>query len=387
MAVSCLIPISAAIDSTHKSAVCNISTKIQKKSVIRTCRKMFSNNLTDYQFTKEFKYGKFCSVYKGNYTVNNRVVVIKKFSLEEENDAELKKLFAEVLCCRQFKHPNINKILHSFISEMDVFILYPYMCFGSCQILLDSIFANGFPETLIALIFKDVLSALMYIHMNDFVHGAVRASHILLDSHKAVLSNFHESRSFINHGKKKNVLHGVSERKNLNWAAPEVLDQNINGFTEKCDIYSVGITACEMANGIQPYIETQPTLMYTEKIRGNVPSLLDRSTYTMLLDDQGKMPFENPTVRRSYEIYSQRILTDDFHQLVEICLNKNAENRWSAKKLMTHAFFKQCRHSFISEHIKKCHSELENNSTINDGNIVELEDQETECPVDVQWNF
>ncbi|KAM8710999.1 hypothetical protein ACLKA7_017607 [Drosophila subpalustris] len=354
---------------------------------------MFSNSLSDYQFTKVFKHGKFGSVYKANYTVNNRVVVIKKFSLEAENDAELKKLFAEILCCRQFKHTNINKILHSFISEMDVFILYPYMCFGTCQMLLESIFTNGFPETLIALIFKDILSALLYIHMNDFVHGSVRAQHILLDSQKAVLSNFHESRSFIHHGKKKNVLHGVAQKENLNWAAPEVLDQNIHGYTEKCDIYSVGITACELANGIQPYIETQPTLMYTEKIRGNVPSLLDRSTYSMLLDDQGKMPFENPSARRSYETYSQRILTDDFHQFVEICLNRNAENRWSAKKLMTHAFFKQCRHSSISDHVKKCRTDLHNNSPMEDEIIVPLDDdddQETETESSsevVQWNF
>ncbi|KAH8278194.1 hypothetical protein KR044_002028, partial [Drosophila immigrans] len=351
--------------------------------------KMFSNSLFDYQFTKQFKHGKFSSVYKANYTENNRVIVIKKFSLEEENDEALKKLFAEILCCRQFKQTNINKILHCFISDMDVYVLYPYMCFGTCQILLDSIFANGFPETLIALIFKDVLSALMYIHSNDFVHGSVRARHILLDSQKAVLTNFHESRSFIQHGKKQNVLHGVAQIQNLNWAAPEVLDQNVHGFTEKCDIYSVGITACELGNGIQPYIETQPTLMYTEKIRGNVPSLLDRSTYTMLLDDQGKMPFENATRRRSYEVYSQRTLTDDFHQFAEICLNRNAENRWSAKKLMTHAFFKQCRHSSISDHIKKCRAELEHNSSLDDEIIEPLDEQQNEEDQSdrVQWNF
>lgn len=350
---------------------------------------MFSNNLSDYQFTKEFKHGKFGSVYKANYLANNRVVVIKKFSIDEGNDEQLKKLSAEILCCRQFNHPNINKILHSFILDSDVYILYPYMSFGTCQIILESIFTNGLPEPLIALIFRDVLSALLYIHTNDFVHGSVRANHILLDSHKAVLSNFHESRSFIKHGMKKDVLHGVSLEKNLNWAAPEVLDQNIKGFTEKCDIYSVGITACEMANGIQPYMETQPTLMYTEKIRGNVPSLLDRSTYTMLLDEQGRMPFDNASSKRSFEVFSQRVLSEDFHQLVEICLNRNAENRWSAKKLMTHAFFKQCRHSYISDHIKKCRSDASNSPTmIDDNEVGELDRQASRTyPEDVEWNF
>lgn len=353
---------------------------------------MYSNSLTDYEFTKAFKHGKFCSVYKANCTVNNRVIVVKKYSLEVDDDAELKRLFAEIQCCRQFNHPNINKILNSFIVDSDVYVIHPYMCFGTCELLLKTTFCNGFPETLIALIFKDVLAALLYIHSNDFVHGSVRALHILLDGNKAVLSNFHESRSFIKHGKKKPVLHGISHEKHLNWAAPEVLDQNIHGFTEKSDIYSVGITACELANGIQPYFETQPTLMYTEKIRGNVPSLLDRSTYTMLLDDQGKIPFENATSRRTYDIYSQRVLSDDFHQFVEICLNRNAENRWSAKKLMTHAFFKQCRHASITDYIKKCRSELDSNSLMDDndddvGIIASLDGHAQECREDIEWSF
>ncbi|XP_017843801.2 putative serine/threonine-protein kinase STE20-like [Drosophila busckii] len=346
---------------------------------------MFSNSLADYQFlTPAFKLGQFNAVYKANYLPNNRVIVVKKYSLEQK-DAELKKLFTEIQRCRQFKHTNIIQILHSFIGDSDVFVLYPFMNFGTCQVLLESAFPMGFPEPLIALIFKDILAALLYIHNNYFVHGAIRASHILLDSHKAVLSNFRECRSFIQHGRKKSVLHEVSLEANLNWAAPEVLDQNIHGYTEKSDIYSVGITACELANGIQPYLETQPTLMYTEKIRGNVPSLLDRSTYPMLLDDQGKMPFQNATTRRAYEIYSQRVLSDEFHQFTEICLNGSPENRWSAKKLMTHAFFKQCRHSCIADHIKKCRYELEDNGG---QECVEQEELSAQSyPAEVQWSF
>lgn len=47
------------------------------------------------------------------------------------------------------------------------------------------------------------------------------------------------------------------------------------------------------------------------------------------------------------EIYSERSFSDEFHQFTEICLEKKAPNRWPVMKLLSHAFFKQCRHTSI----------------------------------------
>lgn len=220
---------------------------------------------------------------------------------------------------RQMNFPHILPLYTAFVNNLDVYVVSPIMCYNSCRDAMNNYFTtgtyfrpppsfkiclkcdtvtvtrthkcqfnnfnsfagvfSGFPELLVSLILRDVLLGLDYLNKKGFIHRSIRASHILLSQTKAVLCGFRESTSMMNSGQRLRLLHELPpSTKSLNWLAPEVLEQNLSGYTEKSDVYSVGITTCELANGLEPFSNMPTTFMLTEKIRGNQPALLDCST-------------------------------------------------------------------------------------------------------------
>ncbi len=67
--------------------------------------------------------------------------------------------------------------------------------------------------------------------------------------------------------------------------------QNIVGYTTKADIYSLGIAACEMANGFPPFSDMEPMQMLLEKLRGTSPRLLDATTLPTDDEENGMKTF------------------------------------------------------------------------------------------------
>lgn len=214
------------------------------------------------------------------HLTSRQMVAIKRFNMDRAKE-EASLIQQEIILTRQLQHPNIITYYVAYVKGPEVCVVSPLMGFGSCRDLLNTHFNEGLPEQAIALILRDILDGLDYIHKKGFIHRAIRASHVLISAKgQACLTGLRYACPIVSHGKWQKQVHSfpASTAKNLNWLSPEVLEQNLRGYNEKSDIYSVGIVICEIANGLEPFAGVCTTLMLTEKVRGSAPQLLDCTT-------------------------------------------------------------------------------------------------------------
>ncbi len=96
-------------------------------------------------------------------------------------------------------------------------------------------------ENLIGAILHSVLEGLNYLHQNKMIHWDIKADNILLNEKgEAKLADFGVSAKLLSTYASKESVIGTPF-----WMSPEILSKN--KYNNKTDIWSVGITAIELA--------------------------------------------------------------------------------------------------------------------------------------------
>lgn len=358
---------------------------------------MFGHDIRSYDLKVELTkcFNGHGIVYLAQHLPSRQHVAIKKFLMEDlKNDFNF--IMEESKHLREFNHPNILNYHTAFVHNLDLYFILPLMCFGSCRDTMNNYFETGFPETLLACILRDVVLGLEYLHRKGYIHRSIKASHIFLNESRAIIGGFRVCTSFLGEGKRVKNLHELPPQstKSLNWLAPEVLAQNLLGYTEKSDIYSLGITAYELANGVEPFSNFQSTLMLTEKLRGYQPLLLDCTTipseevFAQAMDS-GVAGDANSSQTR--QIYASRQFSDALHKFAELCLVCNPTKRSSALELINHPVFKQCKHTSIREQFAACGIETADFNTLK-GDELNLTNEFSGMAMDTsggnfEWDF
>ncbi|KAI8851327.1 sterile 20-like kinase 3 [Chytridium lagenaria] len=192
--------------------------------------------------------GSYGNVYKGLDTVTNEVVAIKVVDLEDNED-DMTDIQREVSILSGLRSPYVTKYYGSFISDTKLYIVMELCTGGSCQDILQP---HPLPERLIALILHQILHGLAYLHARGKIHRDIKAANILLTGDgRAKLADFGVSGQITSTMTKMNTFVGTPY-----WMAPEVILRSAYGC--KADIWSLGITAIELATGLPPYSNLHP---------------------------------------------------------------------------------------------------------------------------------
>ncbi|XP_059380324.1 myosin-IIIa isoform X2 [Carassius carassius] len=215
-------------------------------------------------------------------------------------------------------HPNVVKFFGIFykkdVKNGDQLWLVLELCNGgSVTDLAKGMLKRGdrMEEPIIAYILHEALMGLQHLHINKTIHRDVKGNNILLTTEGGVkLVDFGVSAQLTNTRLRRNTSVGTPF-----WMAPEVIacEQQLDStYDERCDVWSLGITAIELGDGDPPLADLHPM----------------RALF--------KIPRNPPPTLHQPELWS-----NDFNDFLCKCLIKDFELRPSVFDLLQHVFIKQ----------------------------------------------
>ncbi|KTG34511.1 hypothetical protein cypCar_00008064 [Cyprinus carpio] len=258
--------------------------------------------------------GTYGQVYKGRHVKTGQLAAIKCMDVTGEEEEEIK---AEINMLKKYSHHrNIATYYGAFIKKNppgvddQLWLVMEFCGAGSVTDLIKNTKGNSLREDWTAYISREILRGLTHLHLHKVIHRDIKGQNVLLTENAEVkLVDFGVSAQLDRTVSRRNTFIGTPY-----WMAPEVIacDENPDAtYDYKSDLWSLGITAIEMAEGAPPLCDMHPM---------RALFLIPR----------------NPAPRLKSKKWSKK-----FQSFIESCLVKNHNQRPSTEQLLKHPFIRE----------------------------------------------
>lgn len=197
--------------------------------------------------------GAYGAVYRGVHVETGAAVALKVVNLDTPDDdvSDIQREVALLSQLREAASKNVVRYWGCWLKGPELWIVMDFAEGGSVRTLMK---AGAIAERYCAVIVRETLVALNYLHKSGIIHRDIKAANILLTSTgRILLCDFGVAASLASNSvhSKRSTFVGTPY-----WMAPEVITEG-KTYDQKADVWSLGITIYEMATGNPPLADVE----------------------------------------------------------------------------------------------------------------------------------
>ncbi|KAL7435240.1 hypothetical protein ACHAXM_004533 [Skeletonema potamos] len=217
---------------------------------------------SEFSIEKMLGEGSFGQVFRARHLRTGAIVAVKVVPNQEGDAAEADKIMGEIDILSKCNSPFIVGYFECFVAppkqKMDapeMWIVMEFCDGGSISDLIEAAGGRGsfaMPEEAIRAACAGIVLGLEYLHKKEICHRDIKCGNVLLTNDGHVkLADFGVSAELTNTINKRKTVVGSPF-----WIAPEVIKEA--HYDGRADVWSLGITAIEMAEGAPPHSNLNP---------------------------------------------------------------------------------------------------------------------------------
>ncbi|KAL6052912.1 TAO kinase 1a [Balamuthia mandrillaris] len=254
-----------------------------------------------YELTDILGKGSHGTVYKAINRMDGTIAAVKKLPDIFQSKKDLKDSLREITILKELNSQFCIEYYNSYFKNGDLWIAMEYFDAGSIGDLL-VVKKQALSESQIRMIVYQVLKGLEHLHSRRMIHRDIKAGNVLLNKKGQVKLADFGITTLVSPNEKKSTQIGSPF-----WMSPELIVGD--GYDQKTDIWSLGMTILELAEPFHPFFSQEPLSAVFQIVSGPPPQLTRK------------------------EEWSQHFL-----EFLNLCLDKDPQQRPGATQLLQHQF-------------------------------------------------